>query len=127
MAVTRARILITFFTLAGMLTPRVQAKYWLNQLENYDSLPVCAEGPISQIVRNMVAGCGDGGRATSYDCFCTESSEEFRDIIATSVSKQCKHTGPEVASATSLFHEYCQLGKNAGDDAVDSKTEATSK
>jgi hypothetical protein len=58
----------------------------------------------------MVSGCGDGGRTTSYSCFCTRSSSRFANIIATAVAKECSHWGTEASSATSILHEYCQLG-----------------
>jgi hypothetical protein len=93
-----------------LLASQARATFWLNQLDSYDSLPYCAEGPISSIVRDMVSGCGDGGRATSYSCFCTRSSSRFESIIATAVAKECSHWGTEASSATSIFHEYCQLG-----------------
>ncbi|KAK7397685.1 hypothetical protein QQX98_012949 [Neonectria punicea] len=99
-----------------LLVGQAKATYWLNSLDSYNSLPVCAEAPISSIVRDMVSGCGDGGRLTSYSCFCTRSSKAFQNIIATAVSKECSHSGSEVASATSIFHEYCQLGNS--DDAT---------
>ncbi|CAH0023201.1 unnamed protein product [Clonostachys rhizophaga] len=94
----------------SILVRQATAAYWINQLDNYSSLPLCAEGPISTIVRGMVKGCGDGGRATSYSCFCTKSSSAFKDLIASSVGKECSGTGSEVASATALFEEYCSLG-----------------
>jgi hypothetical protein len=94
----------------SLLVRQATAAYWINQLDNYSSLPVCAEGPISTIVRGMVKGCGDGGRATSYSCFCTKSSSAFKDLIASSVEKACSGTGSEVVSATALFEEYCSLG-----------------
>ncbi|CAJ0548885.1 Ff.00g024980.m01.CDS01 [Fusarium sp. VM40] len=93
-----------------ILASQVRANFWLNQLDSYDSLPYCAEGPISSIVRDMVSECGDGGRTTSYSCFCTRSSSKFENIIATAVAKECSHWGTEASSATSIFHEYCQLG-----------------
>ncbi|KAK1984167.1 hypothetical protein LZ30DRAFT_780037 [Colletotrichum cereale] len=93
------------------LLHQAAAVYFVNQLDGYDSLPLCAEPPVSSIVRDMVAGCGDGGRSTSYSCFCTASSDRFRDMIASSVARRCGGPGPEVASATSLFGAYCQLDK----------------
>ncbi|VUC29903.1 unnamed protein product [Clonostachys rosea] len=93
-----------------LLVRQATAAYWINQLANYSSLPVCAEGPISTIVRGMVKGCGDGGRGTSYSCFCTKSSSTFKGLIASSVAEECSGTGTAVASATALFEEYCSLG-----------------
>ncbi|KAL0782209.1 hypothetical protein CaCOL14_000115 [Colletotrichum acutatum] len=90
---------------------QAHATYYLNQADGYDSLPSCAEQPISSIVRDMVAGCGDGGKTTSYSCFCTASSDRFREIIATSVAKNCGRSGVEVESATSVFDAYCQMEK----------------
>ena len=93
-----------------LLVAQIEAVFWLNQLDSYDSLPYCAEGPVSSIVRDMVSGCGDGGRTTSSSCFCTRSSSIFVQIIATAVAKECSHWGTEVSNATSIFGEYCQLG-----------------
>ncbi|SPJ73216.1 uncharacterized protein FTOL_02946 [Fusarium torulosum] len=93
-----------------LLASKARATFWLNQLDSYDSLPYCAEGPISSIVRDMISGCGDGGRTTSYSCFCTRSSSRFESIIPTAVAKECSHWGSEASSAMSIFHEYCQLG-----------------
>ncbi|RBR06160.1 uncharacterized protein FIESC28_11175 [Fusarium coffeatum] len=107
-----------FYTFISLLLfAQVKAVFWLNQLDSYDSLPYCAEGPISSIVRDMVSGCGDAGRTTSYSCFCTRSSSSFAQIIATAVAKECSHWGTEVSSATSIFHEYCQLG-GAGQQTI---------
>ncbi|KAK1847625.1 hypothetical protein CCHR01_09717 [Colletotrichum chrysophilum] len=88
-----------------------EAVYYLDQADGYSALPSCAEVPISSIVRDMVSGCGDGGRTTSYSCFCTESSDRFSNIIATAVAKNCGQSNVEVASATQVFDAYCQLGK----------------
>ncbi|KAK1728686.1 uncharacterized protein BDZ83DRAFT_608911 [Colletotrichum acutatum] len=103
---------------------QAHATYYLNQADGYDSLPSCAEQPISSIVRDMVAGCGDGGKTTSYSCFCTASSDRFREIIATSVAKNCGRSGVEVESATSVFDAYCQMEKT--DKVTTSATELTS-
>ncbi|CAG9975166.1 unnamed protein product [Clonostachys byssicola] len=116
----------------SLLVRQATATYWINQLDNYSSLPVCAEGPISTIVRGMVKGCGDGGRATSYSCFCTQSSSAFKDLIASSVEKECSGTGSEVVSATVLFEEYCSLGikqtsaTTTGSDATTSTSDGNS-
>ncbi|KAF5523398.1 hypothetical protein CGCA056_v005778 [Colletotrichum aenigma] len=59
----------------------------------------------------------DGGRTTSYSCFCTASSDGFSNIIATAVAKNCGQLSAEVASATQVFDAYCQLGK--ADEATD--------
>ncbi|KAH0440900.1 hypothetical protein CcaCcLH18_02243 [Colletotrichum camelliae] len=93
------------------LLDHVEAVYYLDQADGYSALPSCAEVPISSIVRDMVSGCGDGGRTTSYSCFCTASSERFSNIIATAVAKNCGQSSTEVASATQVFDAYCQLGK----------------
>ena len=99
--------------LTGIRQVMAATTYWLNQAAGYSALPTCAEAPISSIVRGMVSGCGDGGSATSYSCFCTASSDKFQSIIATSVAEECGSSGTQVASATSVFHEYCLMGKNA--------------
>lgn len=89
----------------------VEAVYYLDQADGYSALPSCAEVPISSIVRDMVSGCGDGGRTISYSCFCTASSDRFSNLIATAVAKNCGQSNAEVASATQVFDAYCQLGK----------------
>ena len=105
-------MLVQKASLAYLLIGQAKATYWINQVSGYDSLPQCAETPVSTIVRDMVYGCGDGGEATSYACFCTESSRRFRDMIATHVAITCSDEQKQaVASATSLYNEYCQLGK----------------
>ena len=110
-----------------LLVGQAKATYWLNSVDSYDSLPVCAEAPIRSIVRDMVSGCGDGGKLTSYSCFCTRSSAAFQKIIATAVSKECSHSGAEVASATSIFHEYCQLGNSDDATTTEAVVEASSR
>lgn len=100
----------------------VEAVYYLDQADGYSALPSCAEVPISSIVRDMVSGCGDGGRTTSYSCFCTASSDRFSNIIATAVAKNCGQSSAEAASATQVFDAYCQLGK--ADEATGCYTES---
>ncbi|KAH9232903.1 hypothetical protein K456DRAFT_36923 [Colletotrichum gloeosporioides 23] len=104
-----------------MRNHHVEAVYYLDQADGYSALPSCAEVPISSIVRDMVSGCGDGGRTTSYSCFCTASSDRFSNIIATAVAKNCGQSNVEVASATQVFDAYCQLGK--ADAAIGCYTE----
>ncbi|KAF0327764.1 hypothetical protein GQ607_004973 [Colletotrichum asianum] len=99
------------------LLDHVEAVYYLDQADGYSALPSCAEVPVSSIVRDMVSGCGDGGRTTSYSCFCTASSDRFSNLIATAVAKNCGQSNAEVASATQVFDAYCQLGK--ADAAID--------
>ncbi|KPM41204.1 hypothetical protein AK830_g5336 [Neonectria ditissima] len=48
---------------ALLLVRQTKATQWLNSLDGYDSLPACAEALISSIARDMVSGCGDGGRS----------------------------------------------------------------
>lgn len=88
----------------------ISTTYWLDNVSGYDYLPSCVEGPLSSIVRGMVAGCG---RTSSYSCFCTASSEHFQSVIANSVATECgDSSGTEVASASAFFHQYCLLRKD---------------
>lgn len=110
--------LLALLVLYGLGQAMAATTYWLNQASGYSALPTCAEIPISAIVRGMVSGCGDNKSATSYSCFCTASSSEFQSIIATSVAEECGSSGAQVASATSVFHEYCLMGKNAANSTT---------
>jgi hypothetical protein len=83
---------------------------YINQVSAYSDLDSCAEPPLSTVVRDMYSGCGDGGRLTSYSCFCTASSEKFASIISTAVLKACPGSTDDADSATSVFSAYCQLG-----------------
>lgn len=94
------------------LCASVQAQsIFINQVPEYSQLQACALGPVSQIVRDMVSGCGDGGRTTSYDCFCVSSSTKFESIISKAVATKCMPTTTDGApSALAVFDSYCHLG-----------------
>ncbi|KAI1088707.1 hypothetical protein F5B19DRAFT_470236 [Rostrohypoxylon terebratum] len=98
-------LLVVFATLgAGQ-------KYFINTLSAYSALPSCAEKPLSFIVRDMVSGCGDNKKTTSYSCFCTASSSKMKSIINSAVASRCS-TGPTNAATQALdvFSSYCDLG-----------------
>ncbi|KAK3369635.1 hypothetical protein B0T24DRAFT_722478 [Lasiosphaeria ovina] len=68
-------------------------KIYIDKVPGYSQLPPCAEVPVSTIVRDMERGCGDGGRYTSFSCFCTASSSKFASIISTAVAARCAASG----------------------------------
>ncbi|KAF5506368.1 hypothetical protein CGCS363_v004049 [Colletotrichum siamense] len=117
--------LYTISIVCFWILDHVEAVYYLDQAAGYSALPSCAEVPISSIVRDMVSGCGDGGRTTSYSCFCTASSDRFSNLIATAVAKNCGQSSSEVASATQVFDAYCQLGKADAATDVSGPTSTT--
>ncbi|KAM7202608.1 hypothetical protein V8F20_004397 [Naviculisporaceae sp. PSN 640] len=91
-------------------TPKATPIY-INALTAYSDLPACAEVPLSNIVRNMWSGCGDGSQLTSFSCFCTDSYSKFSWEISTAVVAGCDDDKQELASsAVGLFHEYCTKG-----------------
>ncbi|PKS08636.1 hypothetical protein jhhlp_005023 [Lomentospora prolificans] len=103
------RALSPLITSLLLLTPGTYCqRIFINQVPEYSQLPVCAEVPLSQIVRNMVSGCGDGGRTTSYDCFCVASSTRFAKVISTAVASKCP-ADDGVSAALEVFDSFCQL------------------
>ncbi|KAK4169029.1 hypothetical protein QBC43DRAFT_308544 [Cladorrhinum sp. PSN259] len=101
-------ILATLISLSalGALSQRI----FINQLPEYSKLPSCAEPPLSNIVRNMASGCGDGGKTTSYSCFCVSSSAKFESVISKAVSSKCAPASSDAAvSALSVFDKYCHI------------------
>ncbi|KAI0830952.1 hypothetical protein F5Y06DRAFT_281987 [Hypoxylon sp. FL0890] len=86
---------------------------FIDQVSAYASLPSCAEVPLSFIVRDMASGCGDGGKTTSYSCFCTASSSKMNGFISSAVASRCS-TGPVTAAsqAVDVFASYCGLGNS---------------
>lgn len=74
-----------------------KTRVYLDEVPAYWQLPACAMTPISTIVRDMSKGCGDGGRLTSYACFCTESYRKARWDISTEIAAKC--SSGSVASA----------------------------
>lgn len=98
--------------LAFAISPAIShATYWVNQFPLYSSMESCAMAPVSAIVRGMTAGCGDGGSYTSYDCFCSTSSTQMVNAIASSVSSNCNGTLSHILTALAVYQSYCDLGK----------------
>ena len=100
---------INLIRLSTLLSLVLAQQVFINQIPAYSSLDACAEPPLSSIVRDMYSGCGDGGRTTSYSCFCTESSSHMASVISTAVLAHCPGSTTDAASATTVFHAYCQL------------------
>jgi hypothetical protein len=98
--------------LAGIIEIQIAScqKIFINQVPEYSQLSSCAVEQVSTIVRDMSSGCGDGGRSTSFSCFCTASSKSFNSIISTAVESACSGTVGNVTEALDVFQEYCQLG-----------------
>ncbi|KAH8655368.1 hypothetical protein BX600DRAFT_525380 [Xylariales sp. PMI_506] len=83
---------------------------FINRIPEYSDLPSCAEYPLSTIVRDMVSGCGDGGRTTSYRCFCTDRSSHMASVISSNVASDCLPETPSaVSEALAVFNSYCAL------------------
>ncbi|OTA55310.1 hypothetical protein K449DRAFT_438863 [Hypoxylon sp. EC38] len=101
---------LVFITLAVFATGQ---RIFIDKVSAYASLPHCAEVPLSFIVRDMASGCGDGGKTTSYSCFCTASSSKMDGVISTAVASRCS-TGPVTAAseAVNVFASYCRLGNS---------------
>ncbi|KAK7946438.1 uncharacterized protein PG986_010759 [Apiospora aurea] len=76
-----------------------KTRVYLDEAPGYLQQPACAVTPISTIVRDMSKGCGDGGRLTSYTCFCTDSYRKARWDISTEIAASCSRDA--VASASS--------------------------
>ncbi|PYH83287.1 hypothetical protein BO82DRAFT_431034 [Aspergillus uvarum CBS 121591] len=88
--------------------------YYINKVADYSSLSQCAVAPLSSVVRDMVSGCGDGGKYTSYSCFCTASSSEFNHIISSGVESNCgTNSENQVSTALAVFHSYCLFNATA--------------
>jgi hypothetical protein len=89
-------------------------RIFINDFPEYTALPACAEHPLSTIVRDMVNGCGDNGKTTSYNCFCTESSSHFTSVISTEVGSSClPQTTTAVEQAVRVFDLYCAKGADS--------------
>ncbi|KAK4450973.1 hypothetical protein QBC34DRAFT_436967 [Podospora aff. communis PSN243] len=86
-------------------------KIYIDTVPAYAQLPACAEVPLSTIVRDMNAGkCGDGGKETSFSCFCGASSTVFNSYISEAVSSRCMPQLPDAtAQALEVFDSYCHL------------------
>ncbi|KAK4174863.1 hypothetical protein QBC36DRAFT_191281 [Triangularia setosa] len=118
------RTYLLSFLAASTLSVTAQ-RIFINQVPEYSELPPCAEAPLSNVVRNMVSGCGDGGKTTSYNCFCASSSTKFESIISRVVASKCLPVEPEAtASALAVFGSYCHLSPQAA-PALASQTAAS--
>jgi hypothetical protein len=86
-------------------------KVYIDTVPGYTQLPACAEVPLSTIVRDMNAGkCGDGGKETSFSCFCRTSSTVLNSYISEAVSSRCMPQLPDAtAQALAVFDSYCHL------------------
>ncbi|KAI1410002.1 hypothetical protein F5Y13DRAFT_202630 [Hypoxylon sp. FL1857] len=102
---------LVFITLAVFAAGQ---RIFIDKVSDYASLPHCAEVPLSFIVRDMASGCGDGGKTTSYSCFCTDGSSKMNGVISTAVASRCS-TGPMTAAsqAVDVFASYCGLGNSS--------------
>ncbi|KAK5651887.1 hypothetical protein OQA88_11546 [Cercophora sp. LCS_1] len=85
---------------------------YIDLVPGYKNLSICAEYPLSTMVRNMWNGCGDGSQLTSFSCFCTDSYSKFSWDISTAVVAGCdKDVGAaQATSAVGVFHSYCANG-----------------
>ncbi|KAE8446991.1 hypothetical protein EG329_011473 [Mollisiaceae sp. DMI_Dod_QoI] len=83
---------------------------FINLVHSYSSLPCCAQVPLSQVVRDMVSGCGDSNALTSYNCFCSSSSSHFNSIISSAVNSGCGQNTTDAAFAGEVFDNYCAIG-----------------
>ena len=103
------RLLLIF--LAFAVGQGYAQRYFIDSIPAYSALPQCAVLPLSKIVRGMVSGCGDGGKTTSYSCFCTASSSRISSIISSNVQSACPTTTQGAADdALNVFSSYCALG-----------------
>ena len=117
---------LILFTTSSFASTVTQTKIYINTISGYSQLSSCATYPLSTIVRDMKLGCGDGGRLTSYACFCTSSSSRMSANIAAEVPGRCNALGnatslasAQAKSANAVFHSYCLLGVDAGLTASD--------
>lgn len=96
----------------------LETRNYINQLSDYSLLGRCAEPQVSTIVRNMAFGCGDGGKMTSFACFCSSSSSDYDSMIGLHVRTACgAAAATEEPKARSLFNAYCQIPITAGPDS----------
>ncbi|ORY17099.1 hypothetical protein BCR34DRAFT_597188 [Clohesyomyces aquaticus] len=99
-------------------------KVFINKVPAYSSLPSCAVEPLSTIVRNMEQGCGDGGKTTSFSCFCTASFSKMESKISKAVDNKCgaQTVTAGVEMALGVFESYCAMGGNATISSVPAST-----
>lgn len=91
----------------------VATKLWIDSVPEYSLLPNCAENRVSAIVRGMANGCGDGGKYTSFGCFCYSSSTHYNSLVGAQVATACNDQSA-VTSAQNVFSKYCQQGQTPG-------------
>ncbi|KAK0717535.1 hypothetical protein B0T26DRAFT_298961 [Lasiosphaeria miniovina] len=107
------KLTVAIPVLLGAGTTQVYAqKIYIDKAPGYAELPPCAKVPVSTIVRDMKRGCGDGGRYTSFSCFCTASSSKFASVIGTDVAARCAASGiasQGLVAALSVFDSYCRV------------------
>ncbi|KAK0622620.1 hypothetical protein B0T14DRAFT_564058 [Immersiella caudata] len=101
----------TLLALAALISETHAQKIYIDTIPEYAQLPPCAEIPLSTIVRDMNVGkCGDGGKETSFSCFCGTSSTVFNSYISEAVSSRCMPQLPDAtAEALAVFDSYCHL------------------
>ncbi|KAF2621247.1 hypothetical protein BU25DRAFT_426644 [Macroventuria anomochaeta] len=104
---TSTQVLIPTTMMTGTI---IKTSILVSQVSEYDLLQTCAEPQVSTIVRDMVDGCEDGSRTTSYACFCYTSSKYFNDLIARRVSTACSNDLSQTVLAMGVFWEYCEIG-----------------
>jgi hypothetical protein len=97
-------LVILILLLARRGTPQ---SVFIDLIPAYKHLPPCAEVPLSTIVRDMDLGCGDGGKTTSWSCFCSTSSSQFAANISSIVQASCTADLPAVTAALGVFSTYC--------------------
>lgn len=96
-----------------LITLSSAQRIFIDTIPAYSELPVCAVDQLRRVVKDMVDGCGDGKKTTSYSCFCTDSSSYFSGVISTRVAKAClPETTAAVGAAADVFSSYCALGSN---------------
>ncbi|KAH9871926.1 hypothetical protein J1614_006184 [Plenodomus biglobosus] len=96
------------------MTYLVPTSIFIDQVPDYDLLSSCAEEKVSNIVRNMASGCGDGSRTTSFACFCYTSSSYYDSVIGMDVRTACANDTAEESKARHVFNEYCEIPLTAG-------------
>ncbi|KAK4208477.1 hypothetical protein QBC37DRAFT_353539 [Rhypophila decipiens] len=99
---------------ASTAPPVTATPIYIDLIDGYKALPPCAVVPLSTIVRDMEDGCGDGGKLTSYSCFCTNSYSRFSWQISTAVLRNCPDVDSREEMATSavgVFRGYCTSGR----------------
>jgi hypothetical protein len=102
---------LTSLILSLIISQALSQSIFINNVPEYTALPSCAEVPVSMIVRDMDAGCGDGNQTTSYSCFCTASSSHYDGVISDFVASACTtDASSAVSEALDVFASYCKLG-----------------